>query len=111
MLEGWGRRWGIYLTSRRPFDEVRTQLRRVLMVRNDQSGAADVLPVLRSEDAPPGAADVGGAAERAALGEIEAFLVEGKDGELVRLAAHDAPAALTARVEPPGAASGLELDA
>jgi hypothetical protein len=30
--EGWGRRWGIYLTSAAPFDAVRRHLRRFLMV-------------------------------------------------------------------------------
>lgn len=30
--EGWGRRWGIWLTSRAPFRDVRRQLRRFLMV-------------------------------------------------------------------------------
>src|SRR6185436_18904504 len=30
--EGWGEGWGIYLTCRRPFAEVRRQLRRHLMV-------------------------------------------------------------------------------
>lgn len=33
--EGWGQRWGIYLTSKRPFKEVRTHLRRFLMVENE----------------------------------------------------------------------------
>lgn len=36
--EGWGKRWGIYLTSRRPFKEVRTHLRRFLMVQNEETG-------------------------------------------------------------------------
>lgn len=33
--EGWGRAWGIYLTSDRPFKEVRTHLRRFLIVAED----------------------------------------------------------------------------
>jgi hypothetical protein len=33
--EGWGQHWGIYLTSSRPFHEVRKQLRRFLMVQDD----------------------------------------------------------------------------
>jgi pSer/pThr/pTyr-binding forkhead associated (FHA) protein len=37
--EGWGKRWGIYLTSKRPFREVRTELRRYLMVE-DEVGAS-----------------------------------------------------------------------
>lgn len=33
--EGWGRRWGIFLTSRQPFREVRRHLRRFLMVEDE----------------------------------------------------------------------------
>lgn len=32
VMEGWGRRWGIYVTSREPFKEVRRHFRRFLMV-------------------------------------------------------------------------------
>ena len=32
VFEGWGKRWGIYLTSSRPFAEVRRHLRRFLMI-------------------------------------------------------------------------------
>jgi pSer/pThr/pTyr-binding forkhead associated (FHA) protein len=35
--EGWGKRWGIYLTSPRSFKEVRTHLRRFLMVENEEA--------------------------------------------------------------------------
>ena len=36
--EGWGKRWGIYCTSREPFREVRRHWRRFLMVELDESG-------------------------------------------------------------------------
>ncbi len=35
--EGWGKRWGIYCTSREPFREVRRHWRRFLMVELDES--------------------------------------------------------------------------
>jgi len=35
--EGWEESWGFYLTSRRPFEEVRRHLRRILMVRVEGS--------------------------------------------------------------------------
>jgi hypothetical protein len=35
--EGWGRRWGVYLTSPAPFTEVRRQLRRFLMIEMEGS--------------------------------------------------------------------------
>ena len=41
--------------------------------------------------------------------EIEAFLVAGRDGELMRFTAHEAPVALTSPPAP--APAGLELDA
>ena len=36
--EGWGKRWGIWCTSREPFREVRRHWRRFLMVELDESG-------------------------------------------------------------------------
>ena len=38
VLEGWGRRWGIYCTSAEPFREVRRHLRRFLMVTLEETG-------------------------------------------------------------------------
>jgi hypothetical protein len=38
VLEGWGRRWGIYCTSLEPFREVRRHFRRFLMVELEASG-------------------------------------------------------------------------
>lgn len=91
VLEGWGRRWGIYLTSPRPFDEVRTQLRRSLMVGNDASGKPMyfrfydpqilrlVLPTCSVR-------------QRAQIfGEISGFVIEGRHGEVLRLARDGAP--------------------
>ncbi|MEZ4312883.1 MAG: DUF4123 domain-containing protein [Polyangiaceae bacterium] len=37
VAEGWGRSWGIYLESSRPFVEVRRHLRRFLVVKNDET--------------------------------------------------------------------------
>lgn len=38
VMEGWGRRWGIYCTSREPFREVRRHFRRFLMVELEETG-------------------------------------------------------------------------
>jgi hypothetical protein len=36
-MEGWGKRWGIYLTSREKFVEVRRHFRRFLMVEFEET--------------------------------------------------------------------------
>ncbi len=38
VMEGWGKRWGIFLTSRESFREVRRHFRRFLMVELEESG-------------------------------------------------------------------------
>lgn len=38
VMEGWGKRWGIYVTSREPFKEVRRHFRRFLMVELEETG-------------------------------------------------------------------------
>lgn len=38
VLEGWGKRWGIYCTSAEPFREVRRHFRRFLMVTLEETG-------------------------------------------------------------------------
>jgi len=103
VLEGWGKRWGIYLTSPRPFDEVRTQLRRSLMVHNIQSGERMYFRFYDPKMLRLVLSTCGLRQREQIFGEITAFLVEGKDGEVVRLTAHEVPAELTARIEPPTA--------
>jgi hypothetical protein len=38
VTEGWGKRWGIYMSSREPFKEVRRHFRRFLMVEMEETG-------------------------------------------------------------------------
>jgi pSer/pThr/pTyr-binding forkhead associated (FHA) protein len=82
--EGWGKRWGIYLTSKRPFKEVRTHLRRFLMVENEETrermyfrfyDPPALLTFLRSCSAR----------QRAEVfDDVECFRAEGKDGVAIR---------------------------
>jgi pSer/pThr/pTyr-binding forkhead associated (FHA) protein len=84
--EGWGRRWASYLTSRRPFTEIRRHLRRLLMVEDEETGESmyfrfydpAVLRVFLS------------AAERrhreTMFDGIESYVLEGERGEPLRLA-------------------------
>jgi pSer/pThr/pTyr-binding forkhead associated (FHA) protein len=96
VLEGWGRRWGIYLTCERPFDEVRTQLRRILMVSNDRSRKPMYFRFYDPKMLRLVLPTCGARQREQIFGEIEAFLVEGKGGEVVRFTARGAPAASTA---------------
>lgn len=81
--EGWGRSWGVYLTSSRPFVEVRRHLRRFLIVLDD---ATEERLYFRFYD--PRVLHVFiptcTALQRARLfGEVTRFLLEGEDGHLV----------------------------
>ncbi len=38
VMEGWGRRWGIFVTSHEPFKEIRRHFRRFLMVEAEETG-------------------------------------------------------------------------
>lgn len=106
VLEGWGETWGVYLTCRRPFDEVRTHLRRLVMMRDDRTGEPMYFrfydPQMLRLFLPTCAVRQ----REQIFGEIEAFLVRGRRGEVLRLTAHEAPAALSAA---PVERAGAEL--
>ncbi|MEO7595171.1 MAG: DUF4123 domain-containing protein, partial [Byssovorax sp.] len=108
VLEGWGNAWGIYLTCQRPFKEVRSQLRRILMVANDQTGERMFFrfydPQMLRLFLPTCAVRQ----KEQIFGEIGAFLVAGRDDGVVKLTAREAPAFLTSARAPVPA--GLELD-
>jgi hypothetical protein len=79
--EGWGERWGIYLTCRRPFKEVRRQLRRLLVVTVKED---DEQLYLRFYDPSVLARTMAACSPRQrqlAFGEIEAFVTETDAGE------------------------------
>jgi len=76
VMEGWGRGWGIYATSRRPFVEVRRQMRRLLLVSVKES---EELLYFRFYDPRALAAALRGARGRQRqrlFGDTDAFLVE-----------------------------------
>jgi Domain of unknown function (DUF4123)/FHA domain len=85
--EGWGKGWGIYLLSRRLFKEVRRQLRRLLLVREDATGdelyfrfydprvLSAVVPVLKPRQLC------------ALFSDVRVFLIEGEGAEVTRLSA------------------------
>jgi Domain of unknown function (DUF4123)/FHA domain len=84
--EGWGDAWGVFLTSGRPFDEVRRRLRRSLMVNDEETGKRlyfrfydpRVLRLFLPACTARQRSELTGM-------EIERFLVEGLEAEPVRL--------------------------
>lgn len=80
--EGWGDGWGVYLTSRRPFVEVRRHLRRLLLVEVKETGQK---LYFRFYDPRPlrGALAAANPRQRQDIfGEIDAFLLEGPDASV-----------------------------
>lgn len=88
--EGWARSWGVYLTSRASFDEVRRHFRRILLVELEQTGhptrrvyfrfydprvLRDFLPECTSRQKPK------------MYGSNACFLLEGANGEILRFGA------------------------
>jgi len=85
--EGWGQSWGVYLTCRRPFVEIRRHLRRFLLVEEEATRDPllfrfydpRVLPVFLASCTPRQKATF--------QGEIDGFVVEGDQGEILRFSA------------------------
>ncbi len=91
--EGWGRRWGIYLTCSLPFTEVRRHLRRFLMVEMEESGDR---MYFRFYDPRTLTTFIPSCTPRQAqefFGSAESFLLEGEGTALVRYARPTGPAA------------------
>jgi hypothetical protein len=86
--EGWGRSWGVVVASRAPAEQLRRQLRRLLMVDVERAGQRDARAYFRFYDPRVLRAFVPEttARQRSELfADVEAFLVEGERGEPVRL--------------------------
>jgi predicted component of type VI protein secretion system len=82
--EGWGRRWGVYLTSRRPFHETRSHLRRFLMVEDEETGEPMYFRFYDPVVLRVFLAAAGLRHREAFFSEIDAFLLEGERGEALR---------------------------
>jgi hypothetical protein len=84
VLEGWGARWAIYLSSPRPLKDVRRHLRRFLMVEDDETGELyyfrfydpKTLRIFLPTCTPRQRQDF--------FGDVTCFLAEGDHGELCR---------------------------
>lgn len=83
--EGWGNRWGIYLTTRQPFIDLRRHLRRFLRVEDEETGARMYFrfydPATLRIFVPTCTAGQAGMF----FGEIEKFIAEGDDGDVLQL--------------------------
>ncbi len=84
VLEGWGKRWGIYLTSKRPADEVRTHFRRVTMVTDDETEQRLYFRFLDRRVLSGFLPDATPRPGQLLLGVIDSFLLEGDQGALER---------------------------
>lgn len=85
--EGWGQSWGVFLTSHAAFADVRRSLRRVLMVEIERAGQRDARAYFRFYDPRVlrtfwPASTLRQRSEL--LIELEAFIVEGERGEVLR---------------------------
>ena len=89
--EGWGESWGVFLTNRGAFKEVRRHFRRILMVDVEEAGARpqrvyfrfydprvlrDFLPVCSVQQGPE------------MFGRCGCFVLEGERGEVLRFGAN-----------------------
>ncbi len=81
VLEGWGKRWGIWLTSARPFKEVRTHLRRFLMVLNDEDEKRLYFRYYDPATLRGFLPSCGGRQAAELFGPLGAFVAEGESGE------------------------------
>jgi len=85
--EGWGRRWGFYASCRTPLRELRRHLRRLLVVRNEETRARmyfrfydpAVLRVFIEAATPLQLSEL--------FGELSELYAEGPRGELLRFVA------------------------
>lgn len=88
--EGWGRRWGFFASCRAPLRDLRRQLRRLLVVRNEETRTRMYFrfydpAVLRVF------VEASTLLQRSELfGEMSAIFAEGSRGELLRFEAPDA---------------------
>jgi pSer/pThr/pTyr-binding forkhead associated (FHA) protein len=82
--EGWGKSWGVYLASRRPFAEVRRHFRKLLYVKEEDTRKEmffrfydpRVLRVFLPSCSARQTDEI--------YGEIEVFVMEGEEGEALR---------------------------
>jgi hypothetical protein len=88
--EGWGARWGIYLTCQRPFKEVRRHLRRHLLVNVKERAEQLYFRFYDPRVMRAAFAMANSARTAELLGDVQSFLVEGDAAELVRLRAEPA---------------------
>lgn len=95
VMEGWGERWGIYLTSIQSYKELRRHFRRFLKVEDADTGEElyfrfydpDVLRVFLPSCLPRQAAEI--------WSDVDSFLFEDRGGHLVRRERAEALAAAT----------------
>ncbi|XYH98336.1 DUF4123 domain-containing protein [Sorangium sp. So ce1128] len=82
--EGWGKRWGVFLKHRRPFDEVRRHLRRFLMVEDEETGERMYFRFYDPATLRSFLPTCSRRQEAQLFGEVDRFLMEDEEGRVVR---------------------------
>ncbi|HSO00456.1 MAG TPA: DUF4123 domain-containing protein [Candidatus Nanopelagicales bacterium] len=82
VMEGWGKRWGIYCTTPRAFRELRRHLRRFLVVEVDDTGERLYFRFFDPRVLGRFLPTCSPRQEEELFGEIRAFFVEGQRGEV-----------------------------
>lgn len=83
--EGWGRGWGIFLTSKRPFKEVRRHLRRLLIVQEKETETPLYFRFYDPAVLPAALTVCNPRQKQQMFGDVEAYLVEDDDARVLRL--------------------------
>jgi pSer/pThr/pTyr-binding forkhead associated (FHA) protein len=79
--EGWGDGWGIFLTSRARLNDLRRQLKRMLLVQIRESGEQYYFRFYEPRALRAALAQGGARTKQQLFGDVEAFLLEGGEGE------------------------------
>lgn len=85
VLEGWGRRWGVFCTTRRPFRELRRHFRRIQVAEVAETGARLYFRFFDPRVLRRFLPTCSPRQREELFGDIQTILVEGERGELRRL--------------------------
>lgn len=89
LKKGWGHAWGVYLTSPASFDEVRKYFRSLLMVRREKDGSEMYFRFYDPRVLRIFLPTCSDKQLEQMFGPVTAFLVEGDEGQMLRMSPKD----------------------